>query len=375
MYSLYYFTINFFHLIFDKRKKVLLTFYDLGLGGIQTKIIDLANALSEDEKNCVIVYLHKRSSFERDYLLNEKVKVLYNPTFFSNLVKNRYYYLLLAIFVFIKPNRVFISLEKASLFSIYWARKFNLKTKIIANIDTNYMFEQKVDDAFVNSLLNKADAVIAVSKATYTDLKDRVGIKSPPLKYLPNWTSVREVASKKNSNDIVFLGRFEQQKRPLFVLEFALLAKRNRINTHIYMYGSGSLQTEMERFIRSHSLKSYVTILPPTHNAIEVLEKSKYMIVTSLYEGLSFAMLEAMSVGTPILALKAPGVSELVHDGKTGVLKSDIGSLFKEFMKLQTLKNNSKYSLLQQSSQKMQQNKYGFNAMMKVVNEIDPQLK
>jgi glycosyltransferase involved in cell wall biosynthesis len=373
MSNLFSFFKVFISLVLDKRKKVLLTFYDLGLGGIQTKIIDLANVLAKNSNNCVIVYLHKRSNFERDYLLDDSVIVLYNPTFLSSLVKNRYYYLLLAIFLCIKPEKVFISLEKASLFSIYWIERFKLNIQLIANIDTNYMFEQKVEDKFVSSLLNKAHTVVAVSKATYKDLKTRVGITSPPLKYLPNWTSERKVATKKITESIVFLGRFEPQKRPLLVLKFALLAKKKGIKTHIYMYGSGSLQTQMDNYIQKYKLNSIVSILSPTHNALEVLKKSKYMIVTSLYEGLSFAMLEAMSVGTPILALKAPGVTELVKDGKTGILKTNINSLFKEFMKLQMAKDNSKYILLQRNSQKLQQKKYGFNAMMKVVSVIDAQ--
>ncbi len=355
----------------DSRKKIVFSFYNLGLGGIQTKIIDLANELSKDTSYTTIVYLQEKTNFDRSYLLHKNVHVLYCPTIFPKFIKNRYHYLLCFLIIGLRPLTLFTSLEETSLFAIKHIKKFNLSTKIIVNIDTFFKAEQKRKSTDIKKIFNQADIVLAVSQASYTDLKDRVGVSVPPLSYIPNWTLGGSTKGKKfytHKKDILFLGRFEDQKNPLLILKFAQLLKRNRVATHIHMYGSGSLESKLKQKIDSMQLEKYITIHPISHQPKELIKKSKYIIVTSKYEGLSFSMLEAMSLGTVMLTLNAPGVSELIVNGSNGCIQDSAENLFEQFLKVE--EDTHLYRKLQKNAFILQQKEFGKNTMMKLVKRI-----
>lgn len=61
--------------------------------------------------------------------------------------------------------------------------------------------------------------------------------------------------------------------------------------------------------------------------AREVFAKATVFVLNSRYEGLSHTLVEAMSVGTPVIATKAGGNPEVVQDGKNGIL-IDVGDKY-----------------------------------------------
>lgn len=57
---------------------------------------------------------------------------------------------------------------------------------------------------------------------------------------------------------------------------------------------------------------------------IEEVAKSKVFCLSSDYEGMSDAMIEALCVGTPVISTKVSGTDELIRDEENGLLV-DIG--------------------------------------------------
>lgn len=350
------------------RKKILISFYNLGLGGIQTKIIDVANELSKDTEYTVIVYLQEKTTFDRAHLLHRHVKIIYCPTEFRDLIKNRFHYLLCFLLLVFRPQTLLTSLEETSIVAIKFIRNWKLSTRILVNIDTFFKAEQRRNNREIRRIFNQADAILGVSRATYEDLKSRVGISVPPLSYMPNWTLGKSAVIKtpvKKKKDILFLGRFEDQKNPLEVLQFSRLLKEKKVKHTIHMYGAGTLESTLREKIESDKLQDHVQIHPISHKPKALIRKSKYLLVTSKYEGLSFSMLEAMSLGTVILTLNAPGVSELISDGVNGCIQDTVEALFEQFLKVE--KNTNLYLKLQKNALKLQKSNYDRKTMMKIV--------
>ena len=119
----------------------------------------------------------------------------------------------------------------------------------------------------------------------------------------------KEYAFKRNlsadTQFVLFAGRLHPQKDPiLLVRSFAAL---NNSKYHLLIAGVGDLTNEVRVEIDSLGLSQQITML----GAVERQELSKLyrissaFILTSVYEGLPIAVLEALACGTPVVTTKA----------------------------------------------------------------------
>ena len=117
------------------------------------------------------------------------------------------------------------------------------------------------------------------------------------------------------------VGRAEPQKRfDVLIDAFAGLA-HERPRAHLVIVGDGSslptLRQQVEALgpagARVHLL-GHRTDVPLLHHAFDVF------VQASDYEGTPNAVLEAMALGTPVVATRAGGTAEIAHDGTHGLL-------------------------------------------------------
>jgi glycosyltransferase involved in cell wall biosynthesis len=88
-------------------------------------------------------------------------------------------------------------------------------------------------------------------------------------------------------------------------------------NTTSVILGDGILHEELTNQIRRHNLSKRIRLLGHyNHDAvIEILQASDLFIMPSKSEGVPFALLEAASLGLPILATCCGGIPEVLTDG------------------------------------------------------------
>ena len=58
----------------------------------------------------------------------------------------------------------------------------------------------------------------------------------------------------------------------------------------------------------------------PRERIVELFHAADATILSSSWENFPHTVVEALAVGTPVLAMEAGGVSEVVHDGVNGLL-------------------------------------------------------
>ena len=111
---------------------------------------------------------------------------------------------------------------------------------------------------------------------------------------------------------ILFAGRLHPQKDPLLLVEaFAIL---NRANIHLLIAGAGELEQEIKIKIDSLGLSKRVTMLGavPQPKLAALHQLSSIFVLSSVYEGLPFAVLEALSCGTPVVTTDSGETSEFL---------------------------------------------------------------
>ena len=119
---------------------------------------------------------------------------------------------------------------------------------------------------------------------------------------------------------IITVGRFVPQKDYETVIHtFAVLNKTVQ-NTELHIVGYGELERNVREWVAKYDVvdNTYIHINP--NNISELLNTSDIYLSTSLFEGTSNSIMEAMNAELPIVATNVGDNAFLVHEGKNGFL-------------------------------------------------------
>lgn len=114
---------------------------------------------------------------------------------------------------------------------------------------------------------------------------------------------------------VCFVGSLVERKGIEYLIEASKSIKSNSVR--ILISGDGELKKRVERAAAEDSRLIFLGYRP---NAVEYTKASDLLVLPSIYEGLPNVILEAMAVGTPVLATNVYGVPELIQDNVNGLL-------------------------------------------------------
>ena len=116
----------------------------------------------------------------------------------------------------------------------------------------------------------------------------------------------------------VFVGRLTTQKG----LPVALEALREVSDAQLVLVGDGPERDRLRQLAGSLGVTRRVSFAGalPRDGVLRRLAGARAALLPSLWENLPHAAVEALSVGTPVVATTVGGVPEVVHDGVNGLL-------------------------------------------------------
>ena len=119
---------------------------------------------------------------------------------------------------------------------------------------------------------------------------------------------------------LVAMGRLDRQKRPDLALA-ALARIRERCDARLIWCGDGPLRPAVERQASALGVAAAVRFAGFVDNPFPLLRRADLFLLTSDFEGLPNALIEAQGLGVPAVATRCPfGPDEVVGDGVTGRL-------------------------------------------------------
>jgi glycogen synthase len=172
-------------------------------------------------------------------------------------------------------------------------------------------------------LLPGADAVIALTPSTARLLRadgipdGRVQVIPPgydPALFEAGWADPFPGLPRPR---VAYLGRLAPQKNVGTLLEaFARLPAA----TQLLLIGDGPDRPALERRAQQFGGRIHFTGFMPHAAVPAVLAHVDLLVLPSLYEDLSSALIEAMAAGLPVVATRVGGTADLVRDGVNGLL-------------------------------------------------------
>ena len=122
--------------------------------------------------------------------------------------------------------------------------------------------------------------------------------------------------------DLVTMGRLEPQKNhELLIQAFSELAAEFP-DQRLVLYGEGALRGQLEEQIRALGLEGRVVLAGDTHEVPRKLADCRLFVLSSDYEGMPNALLEALAAGVPAVSTDCPcgGPREVMENGVNGLL-------------------------------------------------------
>jgi len=130
----------------------------------------------------------------------------------------------------------------------------------------------------------------------------------------------REVENK--TIHIISVGRFVEAKDYLTsILTIKQLIERS-VNIHFTIVGYGVLENQIKQWITKYNLGNHISMIINPKNIPQLLINSDIYLSTSLFEGTSNSIMEAMNASLPVVATDVGDNQLLVKDGRNGFISS-----------------------------------------------------
>ena len=137
-----------------------------------------------------------------------------------------------------------------------------------------------------------------------------------------NESFIRPRYNGEKRKTIASAGRLNAQKNyPLLVRAFSMIANEYPDLT-LTIYGDGEERTKIEKLSESLGIKERVFLPGNIENIAEEMEKNLMFVLSSDYEGMPNALMEAMALGLPCISTDCPcgGPRFLIKQQVNGIL-------------------------------------------------------
>jgi glycosyltransferase involved in cell wall biosynthesis len=119
---------------------------------------------------------------------------------------------------------------------------------------------------------------------------------------------------------VLFAGRLADQKRVDDLLKALDLLQHVQPDLRTLIAGDGPLRRQLEEMAGQFELHDRVRFLGHRDDVPTLIAAADVVVLPSAYEGLPNLLLEAMRFRKPVVATAAPGTTEAVVAGQTGIL-------------------------------------------------------
>lgn len=305
------------------KMKILYVITGLGLGGAEKVVCDLADQMVLKGHIVKIAYLTGEAIVTPK---SQEIEIIYLGLInFKSLIKAsvKYQRLINAF----QPDIVHAHMVHANIFARINRLSHEIPKLICTAHNSNeggkirmlaYKYTTSLSD--INTNVSKEASRALIDKGAFTEDNLITVYNGIDLdKFNVDKTNNDVISMDKNFVSCISIGRFNEQKDYPNLLEaIALLDKKSKIPVKFQIAGDGTLRSEIESLIDKLSLDDYVVLLGNRKDIPELLNHSKFFILSSKHEGLPTVVVEAMACRCFVIATDCGGTAEIMGD--TGIL-------------------------------------------------------
>lgn len=276
-------------------KKIVFYINILGYGGAERVVSNLANQFAKQGDKVFVVTSY---SVEQEYVLNNNVERI------VLMEKGEDYFVLKKNYVLVKRLRKIVKKEKPDVVVSFMAEPnfrtlfacIGTNTKTLLSVRNSPAKEYAGKWAILAKLFfGKADGVVFQTEEAknwfHANLKSksRIILNQVDEKFYINDKSNGAVG-------IVTVGRLSEQKNHKMLID-AFNKIKNQVSDNLYIYGEGPMYQQLDEKIKQMHLRDRVFLMGCSDKIDKELIKYRLFVLSSDYEGLPNALMEAMATG------------------------------------------------------------------------------
>lgn len=191
----------------------------------------------------------------------------------------------------------------------------------IANPNAKY-------DRLFKEVLPKFNKIVAVSKGVMDDFNKIYHLEDITM-VIGNYVDVDKIkkmakGKKKNSKNLNFVsvGRLHPMKGYDRLLDTVICLRNNNLlkDVSFKIYGDGPLKDTLKKKIMDNKMNNYFELMGYTDNPYECINGADMFILPSIFEPFGIVIVEAMTLGVPVLATSNSATGELINSGYNGLI-------------------------------------------------------
>lgn len=286
----------------------------LHAGGAERVISLLANSFCQKGYEVEIVCINKHLVF---YPIDEKVKVW----FAEDEVKS------LSILKKMMWLRKHINSEKPDVVIAFMLEVYCVTLASLIGVSVPVISSERIDPHFFGRakgllrwLLLRRTTHLVVQTVRIKDfysakLQSRTTIIPNPVT-----DKVFSLTPTLKQKRIIAVGRLAYQKNyPMMFRAFAKV-HHDFPDWQLVVYGNGPQKEEIRGVIERLGMEGHIILAGKSDHVVEEMNKSSLFVMSSDYEGMSNALLEAVCVGLPVLSTDVSGARDLITEGVNGYI-------------------------------------------------------
>jgi len=301
----------------------------LKVGGLEKLVVDMCKlAVEKDFYKPFICSLDGSHTFIKRDAINYDIEVIsVNQGRRNNRLFDR-----LKMHTVIKDKKIDILHSHnaaAHVNGVFWA-KCN-RIPIVHTKHGNVLPFQTFKHEWQNKLAARwTNCLVAVSQEIQKKVIEGYNVPSDKVVLIHNGININRFQCKHNEanseNQKVFrigaVGRLSPEKDYLTMLKAIRDIINNDFNIQLDIVGDGDQKQELQEEARSLGISEQINFLGERHDIPELLNQFDVFVQSSLMEGMSLTILEAMASGLPVVATDVGGNPEVIVDKQTGFLVS-----------------------------------------------------
>ena len=306
------------------RLRVALVITELGVGGAERSLTNLAIGLNRERFQPTVVSLAPPPTANRD-LLVEQLTASGVPIEFLGL-RQPWQYLRGVRALRHRLTQILPDIIQSFLFHANV-----LSSQAASRINTHHVTGIRVADpsrwrAWLERVTtHRVDKIACVSESVAKHCQHFSGFAKEKLCIIQNGIDLATLQNVKAINletlglhperkVIVFAGRLHPQKSVPWLLQAASRFLHRLPDYDLIIAGDGPQRSKLENQARELDIASRVHFLGFRPDLHEVMAASQMVVLASKWEGMPNVLMEAMGLSKPVIALRAEGVRELLHD-------------------------------------------------------------